>query len=155
MGNHGVDPTGAVPLFVAFLSEELFPELAARYRVQPNDRAIYGHSYGGLFGACAFLEHTDLFNRYLILGHFLWFKDQVLPDRLEERSPPIDRCTRLFMEPMELDREIYQYQEAVMGVLRRRKVENVIIHSEVVSNETHRTIFGVGLTNGLRFIYRE
>ncbi|MEL6590718.1 MAG: alpha/beta hydrolase-fold protein [Bacteroidota bacterium] len=68
-----IDPTGGAPEFSAFLEFELFPFIDKQYRTQKEDRAIYGHSYGGLFGAYVLLEKPQLFNRYLLLGPSLWY----------------------------------------------------------------------------------
>ncbi len=35
----------------------------------------------------------------------------------------------------------------------KAELNNLKIKSEVLPNETHRSVFGVGFTNGLRFIY--
>ena len=56
MGKNEVDPTGGAPLFSKFLEQELFPFIEKVCRIQPKDRAIYGHSYGGLFGSYVLLE---------------------------------------------------------------------------------------------------
>ena len=53
----------------------------------------------------------------------------------------------------ELDLRINEYQEEFVEILKEKNISKLSIESEVVKNETHRTIFGVGFTNGLRFIY--
>ena len=55
----------------------------------------------------------------------------------------------------EFDKRINDYQVEFVDLLNEKKIANLIIKSEVIDNETHRTIFGVGFTNGLRFIYGE
>jgi predicted alpha/beta superfamily hydrolase len=49
--------------FLAFLSEELHPLLAARYRLADDGHGLFGYSYGGLFATYAALRRTPLFKR--------------------------------------------------------------------------------------------
>lgn len=152
MGNK-VDPTGGAPEFSDFLEFELFPFVEQKYRTEKDDRAIYGHSYGGLFGSYVLLDKSHLFNRYLLLGPSLWYKDKLLVNQVASKSLSFDKSTRLYMGSGELDLRINDYQEEFVALLREKKLANLKIESEVIDNETHRTIFGVGFTNGLRSIY--
>ena len=48
------DPAGGAGKFCDFLSNELFPFIDRNYNVKNGERALYGHSYGGLFGTHVF-----------------------------------------------------------------------------------------------------
>jgi uncharacterized protein len=51
------DPaSGGAGAFLEFLREEAIPFIEARYRTDPADRGIWGHSFGGLFAAYALLN---------------------------------------------------------------------------------------------------
>lgn len=41
----------------------------------------------------------------------------------------------------------------MVSILKRFNAGNIMIKSEILDHETHRTIFGRGFTNGLRFLY--
>ncbi len=153
MGNNTVDPTGGAPQFSEFLELELFPFIEKNYRVKKADRAIYGHSYGGLFGSYILLNKPNLFNRYLLLGSSLWYKDKLLVNQAVRKSLDLSKTTKLYMASGEFDLRINDYQEEFIKYLKVKNISNLKIKSEVVKDETHRTIFGVGFTNGLRFIY--
>lgn len=153
MGNNAVDPTGGAPEFSQFLEYELFPFIDREYRIKKDDRAIYGHSYGGLYGSYVLLEKPHLFNRLLLLGPSLWFKDKFLVNQVSKKNLNFGKETKLYMASGELDLRISDYQEEFVKILKEKNIANLKIESEVVENETHRTIFGVGFTNGLRFIY--
>lgn len=155
MGNKTVDPTGGAPKFSDFLEFELFPFIEKKYRIIKEDRAIYGHSYGGLYGSYALLDKPHLFNRYILLGPSLWFKDKLLVNKVSNGNPIFSKETNLYMGSGELDLRINDYQEEFVEILKGKNISNLSIESEVVKNETHRTIFGVGFTNGLRFIYKK
>ncbi len=55
----------------------------------------------------------------------------------------------------EHDLRINDFQEEFVEILREKNISELEIKSEVIDNETHRTIFGVVFTNGLRFIYEK
>jgi len=149
-----VDPTGGAPLFCKFLAEELFPYIAENYRIKANDRTLYGHSYGGLFGAYVLLNQPDLFNRYLVLAPSLWYKQQLMLDQVKNVNPTFKQ-TRLYMASGELEGRIDDLQEAFILQLRKRNFTGLSIKAEIMENETHRTIFGSGFTNGMRYLFRE
>ncbi|MEO0472381.1 MAG: alpha/beta hydrolase-fold protein [Bacteroidota bacterium] len=148
------DPTGGAPQFSRFMEEELFPFVQANYRVKENDRAIYGHSYGGLFGAYALLHQPQLFNRYLILSPSLWFKETILIDDL--RKMEVDEGeAKVYMASGELERRIDVMQTEFAKILADKKSPALALKAELMPNETHRTIFGPGFTNGMRYLYGE
>lgn len=53
----------AADKFLAFLTEELQPQIEAGWRVSSNDAGLYGYSYGGLFSAYVALQRSPLFTR--------------------------------------------------------------------------------------------
>lgn len=146
------DPTGGAPLFRRFLAEELFPFVEKTYRAEPGERALYGHSYGGLFGTWVLLHHADLFNRYLLLSPSLWYDDNLLLRDVETADLHFGP-TRLYMGSGGLEPRIDDLHLELVEALRRRNPRNLEIESEVLENETHRTLFGAAFTNGLRYLY--
>lgn len=155
MGNNAVDPTGGASKFSDFLEFELFPFVEKEYRIEKENRAIYGHSYGGLYGSYALLDKPHLFNKYLLLGPSLWYKEKLLINQASDKNLSFNKPIKLYMASGELDLRINDYQEEFVEILKGKNISNLSIESEVVKNETHRTIFGVGFTNGLRFIYEK
>lgn len=147
-----VDPTGGAPKFCDFFEFELFPYVEKHFRVQADDRALYGHSYGGLFGCYALMRRADLFNRYLLLSPSLWFKDNLLVKEMASLSPYL-QSKQIYMASGEHEGRIDDLQEEFVSILRGKEITNLSLKSEVMENETHRTIFGPGFTNGLRSIY--
>jgi predicted alpha/beta superfamily hydrolase len=47
--------------FLAFLTEELHPQLRSQYRVSESGHGLFGYSYGGLFSLYAWLTGTTTF----------------------------------------------------------------------------------------------
>jgi predicted alpha/beta superfamily hydrolase len=61
-------PTFAVggSAFLRFLTQELKPELEARYAIDASDSTFFGSSLGGLFGAWVLLTSPTTFQRYIL-----------------------------------------------------------------------------------------
>lgn len=148
------DPTGGADKFSDFLSSDLFPFIENNYRVNKEDRAIYGHSYGGLFGSYILLNKPQLFNKYLLLSPSLWYYDDIMLKEATTKNPKFNP-TRLYMASGEFEGRIDDLQTEFVAKLHQRKFENLAIESEVMENETHRTIFGAGFTNGMRYLYQK
>lgn len=146
------DPTGGADAFSTFLEEELFPAIETRYPADPGDRALYGHSYGGLFGSYVFLTRPHLFRRYLLLSPSLWFNSELLLQEAGDRTLELGP-TALYLGAGTLEPRIGDETAAFADILRKKDVPNLRLRAEILENETHRTVFGRGFTNGLRFIY--
>ncbi len=146
------DPTGGAPAFCKFIEEELFPLIEKEYRVNPDSRSIYGHSYGGLFASYVLLKESHLFNNYLILSPSLWYKNEFMIQEADLFSTKLTP-TRVYMGSGELEGRIDDLQTKFASRLKAKQHEGLFIKDEVLKNETHRTIFGAGFTNGMRFLF--
>ena len=49
--------------FLAFLTEELHPLLAGRYRIDADQAGLFGYSFGGLFSTYVAMRRTGLFRK--------------------------------------------------------------------------------------------
>ena len=65
--------SGGGAKFLAFIKDELIPFVDSNYRTIPEDRAIIGHSFGGLFVLYTLFNDTDTFNRYAAISPSLWW----------------------------------------------------------------------------------
>jgi hypothetical protein len=64
---------GGAPAFLAFLDEELKPFLGERYGVASAEYTLYGHSFGGLFGAWTLFTKPEAFSAYGIGSPSVWW----------------------------------------------------------------------------------
>ncbi len=147
------DPTGGAPEFCNFLAEELFPLIEENYRVDGDDRTLYGHSYGGLFGSYVLLNRSDLFNNYLILSPSLWFNDTMMLNQVDTFANGFIN-TKVYMASGELEGRIDDLQTDFSEKLIANGLEGLNLKAEVMENETHRTIFGPGFTDGMRYLFQ-
>ncbi|MDJ0920479.1 MAG: alpha/beta hydrolase-fold protein [Henriciella sp.] len=155
---------GRAEKFAEFLRRELFPRIDAEYRTIEGDRAYYGHSYGGLFGVWSLMYETDLFSRYVILSPSLWWGElwwgrprvshgyHILPARASTDGTP-EQNARVFVASGELEPRINELQTDWVRAIRPLLDPSVEMKDIIYENETHRTIFGRGVMDGLRHVY--
>lgn len=154
------DGAGGAENFAKFIELELFPFITEKYPVNNESRALYGHSFGGLFGFYVLLNRPLMFDKYLLLSPSLWWDtNAILKDA--EKYIAGTKASKLYVGTGELENSkqhgtnqsmVDQHLEMV-DLMKGKQPDNLIIKSEILKNETHRTIFGTGFTKGLRFIY--
>jgi predicted alpha/beta superfamily hydrolase len=71
--------TGGGLQFLQFIKRELVPKIEQDFRADTtrSQRVLLGHSYGGLFGACAFGADNNMFGNYILLSPSLWYDNEV------------------------------------------------------------------------------
>lgn len=71
-----------------FVAQELLPHLESRFPIsrRKEDRALLGHSFGGLAGAYALFERPELFGRYGLASPSLWYGDGIVFSWEETRA---------------------------------------------------------------------
>jgi len=71
--------TGGGKEFLDFIENELIPRIEQDFSVDTtrSSRVILGHSYGGLFGACALAVNNQLFGNYILLSPSIWYDNEV------------------------------------------------------------------------------
>src|ERR1700722_8229240 len=67
--------TGGGERFAAYLQNELIPYIDSKYSTTPY-RVLIGHSLGGLAATNILIDHTRLFNAYVIIDPSLWYDNQ-------------------------------------------------------------------------------
>jgi len=147
--------SGGAGHFARFLEEELFPFVAAHYRVQAGDRTLYGHSFGGLFAFYALFEHPGLFRRVLAVSPSIWYGDRDLVSReraVFERGRPPRGILYTAVGSDESGYFVADWQELTTR-LESRHYGALRMKGEVLAGENHRSIFGAGFTNGLRYVF--
>jgi predicted alpha/beta superfamily hydrolase len=146
---------GGATRFVRFLAEELFPFVDGHYRSRPGERALYGHSFGGLFADYVLLEYPDLFRRIISISPSIWYADRYLIRKEREvhangRRPECVLYTAVGEQ--ESAYFVADWKE-LTATLRSRGYRKLSLKSEVLAGENHRSIFGVAFTNGLRYVF--
>lgn len=66
--------SGGADRFLQFIQQELMPMIESEYRVDPIDRMLIGHSWGGSFALYTLFNQPHLFQRYVVVSPDLSFK---------------------------------------------------------------------------------
>lgn len=66
--------TGGADEFLAFIEDELKPEITRRVAVDPDRQAIFGHSFGGLFVLHALFRKPAAFSRWISASPAIWWE---------------------------------------------------------------------------------
>jgi predicted alpha/beta superfamily hydrolase len=139
--------SGGGPAFARFVSEELLPAVAARYRTT-DDRTLVGHSYGGLFAAWTLSRAAADFRRFIIVSPSLWYLDRRLLGEIETRGAVPGRRVYLAVgqnENPEMESDLRRLHE-LLGA-------GPEVEIEVWPRQNHDTVFPFALSNGLRFVW--
>ena len=141
--------------FIKFISLEMLPYLASQYPIRKDGRTLYGHSLGGLFGIHALLNHPELFDNYLLLSPSLWWNDQTTLKGARTNATIAAKGIQLYMATGEMEGHMADDQVEIAGLLEHMNTSDFEMKSEILDNETHRTIFGRAFTNGMRFLFEK
>ena len=87
--------TGGAEGFLRFLLEELKPDVAGRFPVDPGREMLFGHSYGGLFTLYALVNAPEAFDTFAAASPSIWFGNRLLQKaNVRGRLAPKLRATR-------------------------------------------------------------
>jgi hypothetical protein len=125
-GSRGGPPAGGgADDFLAFLADELFTEVEARYPTR-DYRVLIGHSLGGLFTVHAMVARPELFRAYLTCSPWFGEDDDELISEVESHlieGPPESKLLYLAHEP--IGREgIEERIDKLVEVLKRNGRED-------------------------------
>lgn len=149
-------PTGGAPELLAFMRQQLMPFIEKKYRAKSDDRAIFGHSLGGLFSTYALFQSDPLFQRFLIGSPSLVWDDAVML-KVEEKYAKTHTAlpAKVFVSiGSEEDYELgmVDYQKFVK-VLKQRNYKDLQWSSHIFEGETHVSVLPATISKGLRVIY--
>ncbi|MBR0956672.1 alpha/beta hydrolase [Bradyrhizobium japonicum] len=87
-GNRVWDETGGADAFLDFIQCELAPAISDEFAIDPDRTALFGHSFGGLFGLYALLTRPTLVRSYVAASPSIWFAPDALAERLKAFAAP-------------------------------------------------------------------
>ena len=156
--------SGGAPDLLAFVLADLVPLIDSRYRTTPENRALYGHSVGGLFGLYALFFGEGTFSRFIVGSPSLWFDSRKLFDMEaayaeEHRALP----GKVFLSvglsenddvsgPLGIGRMVSNVRD-LAGVFESRQYSGFEWKVVYFPDENHQSVLGPTITRGLRYIY--
>lgn len=146
--------SGGAGKFLQFIKTELIPMIDARYRTDPTDRALGGHSLGGLFTTYALLNEPTVFKRYWIGSPSLWWDKEKIQATVPTARAAAERAKgRALLTVGALEGPIMVPPMQRMTAALKVGFPGLVIGSVVYPDETHISVMGAAIGRALRFMY--
>ena len=144
--------SGGADAFLDFLEQQLIPFIDQTYRTNPADRAILGHSHGGLFALYAMQQRPKLFQRVVASSPTIGWDNRKLfqPAKLKEFSPPVRLDLSVEGEPRFRDDVV-----AFANLLDEIKPNGMKYRMTVHKDENHNSVRIPALSAGLYWVYAQ
>jgi predicted alpha/beta superfamily hydrolase len=152
--------SGWASAFLMFIRNELVPSIEKTYNVSRQDRAWFGHSFGGLFGAYALFHNDGLFNRFIIGSPSLWWNNRTIlsiEDSFGASKKPLP--AKLFFAVGLLEQSMAPEMPMVSDLrefsdrLKRRNYAGLELQTHFFEDEDHGSVVAGTISKGLRYIY--
>ncbi|MFN3538321.1 MAG: alpha/beta hydrolase [Brevundimonas sp.] len=149
--------------FLAFLVDELRPQLAQRYRFS-GDHALFGHSAGGMFAAYALFQRPGAFGKVIIGSPYLnGVRGAVFDAETAYAATHDDLDASLFIGVG--GDETDEYFLAISGIvssatrlsetLHMRGYPSLDVRTRIFAGEDHYTVVPRIISEGVRHLWAE
>jgi len=166
--------TGGADAFLAFIEDELKPEIARRVAVDATRQAILGHSFGGLFVLHALFKRPSAFARWISASPAIWWEGAGIVDAAQEFVAQDTPCNgRVLLLAGEYEQALAPFQIGAPDEDKRRAsfeesqiVDNTHLMAErlapvpgltsdyvLVPGETHMSVLPSALNLAIRFAF--
>ena len=147
-----------------FIKEEVFPLVAADYRVDMNPKIFAGHSIGGQLGAQMLLADPTMFDSYILSSPSLWYDHKVMFQRERDYAAAHkDLPAKVYLavggyetvKPGSTDPRYHKNNDLVgdnaafAAQLKARGYPGLKLQTEVIEGEDHMTVNAITITHGL------
>ena len=154
---------GGAKEFLQFIRQELIPFIDANYPTLRGDRAINGHSFGGLFGLYVLFNKPDTFNKYIIGSPSIGWGDEYLLKQAETFVANNDALNaNIFMAVGALEEtgedpksRIVTNMFRMENILRKKKLKGMELRTRLFPDETHLTVGPMIYVHGIKSIYKK
>ena len=162
---------GGAPMFIRFMTEELWPWIKANYNVS-DDRTYVGDSMGGLFGCYTLFNHPGFFNRYVIGSPWIcWDNPLVFDYEAQYAADHDDLDAVVFLAAGGAEHvlspafdpsaaEIFKIADTEAHTMRlgallaSRNYPNLRLKTLIFPEETHFTVSYALIPHGLRYVFQ-
>ncbi len=145
-----VPGSGGGAAFLEFIEQELIPFVDKTYRTNPSDRALLGHSYGGLFALYALQQRPALFQRIVAASPAIgWDQNRFFsPDKFKEFASPV-RLDLSVGAVETFNKEVVDFSSQ----LDRLKPRGLTYRMTVYPHEEHNSVRLPAFPAGLYWVY--
>jgi uncharacterized protein len=147
--------TGGASKFLEFIRDELFPFIHSNYRVDMNNKALYGYSYGGLFGLYTLFHVPETFNKYLIGSPSIHFSGGItFLYENEYATSNADLNAMVFMSSGSLEKTTMKNMLKMENLLLSRNYPNLKLKTVIFENESHTSCAPAAISRGLIELFK-
>lgn len=146
-------PSGGAPAFLETLRHDVIPLIERTYRTS-GDRALLGHSFGGLFTLYTLYTAPQLFGRYGIFSPATWWDQKRLLDQISKVKLPRGPAAARVVVAVGADEDEGMRAEAdsVSALLTRVYGAQLTLMGRK-NPGNHSSYFPEALSPGLAFLY--
>lgn len=144
--------TGGAEEFLKFFKQDIITLVESEYKVDSASRGIMGHSLGGLLGFYSYLNHSDLFSKYILLAPAVWWNDSEL---FQDKAALISKRESHMFTAMGTA-EIKMMKEPMGKLIQELKSEEngkLKITYRKYENEDHHSVLPQAIYDGIEWIY--
>lgn len=156
--SHSQEPFGGGGgRFLTFIEQSVLPAVEGRYRVDPTQRILSGHSLGGLFTLYALFERPDLFAAFLALSPAADWDERWLfrqEKAFRERNPRLERRVWLSVG----DSEWPHFTQACRDFFEQFCASRYLgleLAVKIIEGERHSGVKPESYNRALRFAFAE
>jgi predicted alpha/beta superfamily hydrolase len=146
--------SGGAAAFLDFLEHEVIPFVDSTYRTVPSDRALLGHSYGGLFAIYCLEQRPALFRRIVAASPIAeWDNNLLLSDAARTKLGKLPANVRLDISVGDAGDDTAG-ATALATLLKKVKPAHLDYRFTVYHGENHNSVRLVSFPAGLYWVYR-
>lgn len=148
---------GGGPAYQAWLKDSALPFVESKFRADPNQRVLLGHSFGSLLGTQILLSDPEMFRGYLLGSPSLWFNGhQMFQTEAAYAAGHRDLKANIFMYIGSGETPGPKSRYDMVGdnrrferVLQSRNYPGLELKALEIAGEDHLTVAPVGFMRGL------
>lgn len=131
---------GGAEKFRAFIQDELFPEIAKRYRIS-RKRGIMGESLAGLFVMETLMLKPEMFDNYIAFDPSFWWNNQYLIRMADSRLSKLTSPEKRLWFAGSGTKGIAENTRKLAALLKAENYRHLKWHYADEPNEQHDSIF--------------
>ncbi|TDQ10996.1 alpha/beta hydrolase [Pedobacter metabolipauper] len=145
--------SGGADLFLTTLQKDILPFMDKHYKTN-TDRALSGHSLGGLFAGYCLLKKPELFKRYGINSPSFWWNNNEilsLKDPLSKENSPVS--ANVFFSVGALEGEMMVGPLTAFIDSLKKHNSGITMTSQIFEGETHLSVVPACSSRTLKVLY--
>jgi predicted alpha/beta superfamily hydrolase len=146
--------TGGAGQFLEFIDTELLPYLEQEYRIDKEDKALFGASFGGLFALFALFTSPGSFEKYFIESPSVHYRNGIIYTyEAEYADSHSDLDAEIFLCAGGLEKELIVNINKFDSIVQSRKYHHLHIEKAFFEGESHISCAPAAISRGLIELY--